>query len=42
MKSIHLPETLHRELKIAATKEGENLNAYVAKLLWKAIGGVHR
>ena len=42
MKTIHLSETLHKQLKLAATREGENLNAYVAKLLWKVLGGVHR
>ena len=42
MKTVHLSETLHKELKLAATKEGLNLNAFIARLLWKSIGGVHR
>ena len=40
MKTIVISESLHKELKILAAKESEQLSALVAKLLWKEISGL--
>ena len=40
MKTVHLSDTLHKQLKTLASKEGVTLNVYINKLLWQAVGGV--
>ncbi len=37
-KTVHLPDKLHQELKLASTKEGIALEAFVAKKLWGVVG----
>ena len=40
MKTIVISESLHKQLKVRAAKEGEQLQVLISKYLWDKLGGV--
>lgn len=39
MKTVHISENLHKQLKVKAAKEGTQINTLVAHFLWDKLGG---
>ncbi len=37
-KTIHLPDKLHQQIKVAAAKAHTPMEAYVTKILWTSLG----